>query len=252
MKTLNDLNRIYYDKLVGANRDFEKQIDFFDKLFKKYNVKTVLDCGCGTGTHAVLLAKRGYVVSAFDYSKRMVALAKKKARENNVHVNFFVADIRDFNLGRFDAVISLYAPIMFGCKSNVDLTNAVKSIKNALNPNGIAFIETMTSKMLEGSGLEINKYVDKKDKVVRLSFYTFNHKKKSAKLHYVEILQKENKLSYRESKASHYYFDKVDFDSAFKNSRARVISWYSSFNDKKRKYDHFKDKQSWMISPLFH
>jgi 2-polyprenyl-3-methyl-5-hydroxy-6-metoxy-1,4-benzoquinol methylase len=251
MKTLNQLNRVHYDKLVGANRDFKQQIDFLDKLFKKYKVKSVLDCGCGTGTHSSLLAKKGYCVSAFDYSKNQIALAKKKAKQNNVNIKFYVADLRDFDLGKYDAIISLYAPIMFACKNNADLTKALNSMKKALNPNGIGFIETMTSKMMLGSGIEITRHVDKKIKIARVSFYTFNTKDKSSKIKYVEILQKGNKLSYQESMASHKYFDRNDFNSAFKKSGLKVISWYSSFDEKKRKYDKFDDKYSWMISPFF-
>jgi len=71
---------------------------------KKYNAKTVLDCGCGTGTHAIFLAKRGYNVSAFDYSREQVNLARKKARENCVKIDFYVGDIRNFSFGKYDAV----------------------------------------------------------------------------------------------------------------------------------------------------
>ncbi|MGM5484946.1 MAG: class I SAM-dependent methyltransferase [Nanobdellota archaeon] len=251
MVDLKDKRRNHYDRLVGASRDFNKQIEWFDGLFKRYNVKSVLDCGCGTGTHAVLLAKKGYNVTAFDSSEEQIKLARKKAKENNVRIRFYVGDIRNFNFGKFDASISLYAPIMFGCKNIKDLTKSIKAIKNSLNPKGIAFIETLTSKMLESSGLEINEYAEDKFKIARLTFYNFNKPKKSARVKYVYVSHKNNKTSYEEAEANHYYYDKKDFEAAFQKTGAKPIRWYSGFNNKKGGYELFKEDSSGMISPLF-
>lgn len=251
MVDLKDKKRNYYDLLVGTSRDFNKQINWFNRLFKKYRVKSVLDCGCGTGTHAVLLAKKGYDVTAFDFSAEQIKLARKKAKENNVKIKFYVGDIRNFDFGKFDAVISLYAPIMFGCKNVTDLTNAIKSIKESLHPGGISFVETPTSKMMELFQLQINKHLEDKFKIVRLAFYNFNKKKKSAKLDYVYISKINDKINCKKAKSNHYYYDKKDFEKAFKKTGAKVVKWYSEFNNKKGKYDLFKKDVSLMISPLF-
>lgn len=251
MVDLKDKIRNHYDKLVGNSRDFNKQIDWLDNLFKKNKVKSVLDCGCGTGTHAVLLAKKGYNITAFDFSAEQIKLAKKKAKENNVKIKFHIGDIRNFNFGKFDAVTSFYAPIMFGCKNITDLTKAIKSIKKSLNPKGIAFVETPTSKMMELSGLEINKHSEDKLKIARLAFYKFDKNKKAAKIKYVYVSQQNNKISYDEAEANHYYYDKQDFEKAFQKVGAKPIKWYSGFNNKTGKYELFKEEISGMISPLF-
>lgn len=251
MVNLIDKKRNHYDRLVGASRDFNKQINWLDNLFKKYKVKSVLDCGCGTGTHAVLLAKKGYDVTAFDFSAEQVKLAKKKAKENNVKIKFYVGDIRNFSFGKFDVVTSFYAPIMFGCENITELTNAIKSIKKSLNPKGIAFVETPTSKMLQLSGLEINKHTEEHFKIARLAFYTFDRKNKSAEIKYVYVSQKNNKIFYDEAEANHYYYDKIDFEKAFRNAGVKPIKWYSGFNNQTGKYELFKEDVSGMISPLF-
>ncbi len=48
----------------------------------------VLDVGCGTGSLAVLAAKRGAKVIALDISPHMLALARRKADEHGVEVSF--------------------------------------------------------------------------------------------------------------------------------------------------------------------
>lgn len=249
MRHLNNLSRKYYDLLVGAPRDFEKQVTFIDKLFKKHNVKTVLDCGCGTGTHAILLAKKGYSVTAFDYSKEQVKLAGKKANQSNVKIRFRTGDIRDFDFGKFDAVISLFSPIMFACKNQRELTQALRSIKKSLNPGGVALVETMTTKMRERSGLEINKYSSKELKASRLAFYTFQ--RKGAKVKYVYVIQKKGKTTCQEADANHYYYDKADLVKAFKKINAKVIKWHSNFDKNKGTYAPFTEGKSWMVTPIF-
>ena len=39
-----------------------------------------LDLGCGTGTNAITLARRGFEVTGIDISRRAIAIAKRKAR----------------------------------------------------------------------------------------------------------------------------------------------------------------------------
>lgn len=56
----------------------------------------VLDMGCGEGKDSVFLAKNGYIVSAFDVADSGLEKARELAERNNVHVNFFKADILDY------------------------------------------------------------------------------------------------------------------------------------------------------------
>jgi SAM-dependent methyltransferase len=53
---------------------------------------SILDVGCGTGSLAVLLARAGYDVHGIDFSERMVAAAREKARAAGVEVRVEVGD----------------------------------------------------------------------------------------------------------------------------------------------------------------
>jgi len=61
--------------------------------------KTILDIGCGTGTNAIELARRGYRVTAFDYVAQPVEIAKERARAAGVKIDFLVADALKDDLG---------------------------------------------------------------------------------------------------------------------------------------------------------
>ncbi len=63
-----------------------------------------VDLGCGTGTNAVYLAKRGWEVVGVDFSSLAVDRARRRAREAGVsRVRFLRADVTELpDLGTFD------------------------------------------------------------------------------------------------------------------------------------------------------
>ena|SRR5437762_11077469 len=61
----------------------------------------VLDCGCGTGEQALMVAERGIDVVGVDFAPVAIAAARRKAEERRLQVDFQVADALDLgSLGR--------------------------------------------------------------------------------------------------------------------------------------------------------
>jgi ubiquinone/menaquinone biosynthesis C-methylase UbiE len=77
-----------YTKGTTGEVDFIEQEIHFNRDLK------ILDIGCGTGRHAIELAKRGYTVTGIDLSDAQVIRAREKAVMENVKVNFQQADAR--------------------------------------------------------------------------------------------------------------------------------------------------------------
>src|ERR1041384_1903729 len=65
----------------------------------KITGRTVLEIGCGTGTNAIELARRGFSVTAVDYVKQAIEAARAKAQRAKVKVDFRVADVLNDDLG---------------------------------------------------------------------------------------------------------------------------------------------------------
>jgi SAM-dependent methyltransferase len=61
--------------------------------------KTVLEMGCGTGTNAVELARRGYRVTAVDLTPIAIERAREKATKAGVSVDFRAGDLTRLDLG---------------------------------------------------------------------------------------------------------------------------------------------------------
>jgi SAM-dependent methyltransferase len=67
----------------------------------------ILDLACGTGRHAVELARRGYQVVGFDLSLSMLARASDEAQEHGQKINFVQGDMREMTFEEtFDGIFS--------------------------------------------------------------------------------------------------------------------------------------------------
>lgn len=87
----------------------EREVDFFLGLYPITPGSRILDVGCGTGRHAVELAKRGYRVTGLDISEGMLQVARRKAEAAGVSVDFVHTDATDFAFPDllFDAAVCL-------------------------------------------------------------------------------------------------------------------------------------------------
>ena len=127
-----------YDDLY-QDKDYEKECDYIEALFKQFNYKpeTILDLGCGTGGHALIFAKRGYKITGVDRSESMLAIARNKAETEGVKIEFIHGDITKVNLNKkFDAVISMFAVMSYQTTNNA-IASVCKLARECLVTDGL-------------------------------------------------------------------------------------------------------------------
>ncbi|MBI4499167.1 MAG: methyltransferase domain-containing protein [Chloroflexi bacterium] len=84
------------------------EVDFLLEELRLPSGSCILDLGCGTGRHAVELARRGYQVTGVGLSPGMLAEAERAAREAGVTVTWIKCDATQFTATeQFDAAICL-------------------------------------------------------------------------------------------------------------------------------------------------
>lgn len=104
----------------------------------------VLDLACGTGTVSILLAQRGYDVTGIDRSADMLEIARAKAREAGVEVNFLQRDmVRLQMVQHFDLVVCLYDSLNY-LLSPSELEAAFAGVARALNVGGMFLFDMNT------------------------------------------------------------------------------------------------------------
>jgi len=128
-----------YDELY-QDKDYLAECDLIENVFRLYGqsaIRRVLDLGCGTGGHAVVLAERGYDVVGVDRSADML----ERARARTGVVRFELREIGSVDLGEtFDAVVMMFAVLGYQV-GNSDLQAALATARRHLRPAGLFFCD---------------------------------------------------------------------------------------------------------------
>lgn len=136
----------YYD-LMYQDKDYVGEAQFIQRLIQTYApaTTTILELGCGTGNHAMLLAKEGYQVHGVDLSQEMLGYANERCDRLSpalaTRLQFSQGDLRQVRLDRkFDVVLSLFHVISYQT-NNEDLLAAFETAKAHLVPGGILIFD---------------------------------------------------------------------------------------------------------------
>ncbi len=133
-----------YDK-ESFTKGTISEVDFIEQEINFDKSKTILDIGCGTGRHAIELAKRGYSVTGVDLSDAQLNRAKQKALNAGVKVNFLKKDARKLDYDKtFDVAIMLCEGAFSLMETDEMNFQILENAKNALKENG-KFIFTCLS-----------------------------------------------------------------------------------------------------------
>ena len=141
MSATFDAYAAYYD-LLYRDKDYPGEVEYVDGLIQAHNprARTVLELGCGTGGHAVHLARRGYRVVGVDLSAAMIEKARARAAQDPVlrgGCSFVTGDLRDHRANeKFDVVAALFH-VMSYQTSNPDLQSAMRTAAVHLRPGGL-------------------------------------------------------------------------------------------------------------------
>jgi len=209
----------YYDTIY-ADKDYKKECDFIETIIQAYHVSSsprkILDIGCGSGEHAVILARKGYQMTGIDFSEAMISKAKEKSSE--LDINFQLMNMTNFSLtGKFDVCTCLFCGICY-LSRNDDLKNSLKCINKSLRPgglfifdfwNGIAVISQKPSIKIKDI-----KY-DESNRIIRIAEPELDLTNQVCNIKYHCLIIKEEKLldEFEETHPIRFFFP-------------REIEWY--------------------------
>jgi SAM-dependent methyltransferase len=141
-----------YDRFVNWPSRLAAEIPFLEQLLSQ--VKTdddqplsILDAACGTGMHAIELARRGYRAAGADYSQGMVETARMNAKTSSVKVLFKQAgfmEIRDSfkkeDIFPFDA-ITCFGNSLPHLNRQTEINEALADFAACLRPGGMLVLQ---------------------------------------------------------------------------------------------------------------
>lgn len=124
----------------------------------RINERSILDVGTGTGRAALLLARGGAKVTAVDASEQMLAVARHRAAEQSVTVNFMLGDAHklDFRDRSFDIAVSLrvlmHAPDWRQCIAELCRVSERLVIFDYPSATSAALIHALTRRVVRAAG----------------------------------------------------------------------------------------------------
>lgn len=110
-----------------------------------------LDLGCGTGTHSIFLAQKGYTVVGVDFSSKAIELANQKIRQAKVKVDFLLGDVTrlDFLHDPFDITLDVGT---FHTLSKSERTRYEENLARLTCPGSLFLLWARTDKSSFGIG----------------------------------------------------------------------------------------------------
>jgi len=162
----------YYD-LLYEDKDYSKEIRYVDSLIRSYIDKSdIIEFGCGSGIHAIELAKLGYSVYGIDISETMI----KQANERLSSLPEPITSLLSFNLGdlvsfeskqKYNIAISLFHVISY-METDNDVANAFKTVSQSINNGGIFIFDYWHGPgVLSDPPKEVSRTVTKDDLVIK-------------------------------------------------------------------------------------
>lgn len=132
-----------YDRFVDWPGRLAAELPFIERQLQGAGARRVLDAACGTGMHAVELARRGFQVVGTDLSAAMVTQARANAARAQVAAQFEVAGfgrLRQLAGPGFDALLCLGNSLPHVLSAS-ELAATLDDFSACLRPGGLLMVQ---------------------------------------------------------------------------------------------------------------
>lgn len=134
----------YYDQMVDWQRRLEREAPFYRRVFEQHDVRSVLDCACGTGHHAAMFAGWGLAVTGADLSEEMIQQARTQ-HDEHARLRWLVRSFGDLSdIGeQFDAVICVGNSLVLAANGKQACRDALASMAAVVRPGGLLIVHVL-------------------------------------------------------------------------------------------------------------
>lgn len=111
----------------------------------------ILDAACGAGRHSLLLAQKGFKVTAFDLSRNLLRIGKQNSTELEIDVDFICSDLRKtFFRTRFSLIMNMFTSFGY-FKDDADNFAFFKNAIDFLDKDGFVVLDYLNKSNLENN-----------------------------------------------------------------------------------------------------
>jgi SAM-dependent methyltransferase len=231
----------YYD-LLYQDKDYDGEVNFILKMLKLYapNASEILELGCGTGAHAVLLAKQGYKIQGIDFSEEMIQRANHRLQQLPTEiidgVKFTLGDIQNIRLNqKYDVALSLFHVFSYQVDNN-SLLAALASIKEHLQPGGIFIFDVWygPAVLSDRPSIRIKRVENEQIKITRIAEPILHPNDNLVEINYQIFVENKSKGTTNILEETHKmrYFFKPEIEFLLQQFDLKIISSREWMSDK--------------------
>lgn len=153
-----------YDRLTN-DVDYEATVEFYMQILEKEGLKprTAVDLACGTGSVALILAKKGLCVVGVDMSEEMLTQAQQKAEGLEIRPMFACQSLQELSLPRAVDLAVCALDSLDYITDPADCQQAIKRVYKHLNPGGCFIFDVNTPEKLRA--MDGQMFIDEDDDV---------------------------------------------------------------------------------------
>ena len=164
-----------YQAMYKSFINYEEEFDFYNGILAKYQCKSVIEIGCGTGNLAQPFSKSGVEYTGLDLSEEMLQLA----RLNDPRSVFMKADMRNFTLPQQKESCIITGRTISYLISNQDVLDAFYSINRNIKHDAILCFDFINANTFVPSMQQeiqvVHKATDQSKKYQRTSLWKMNN-----------------------------------------------------------------------------
>ena len=129
----------FYDLLYAEEKEHVAEVTLLTAIIRERipDAASLLDVGCGTGSHARAFIDAGFRVDGIDLEPAFVAIAREKCSEGR----FYQGDMTMLDLpDRYDVVTCLFSAIGY-VRTESQLRASIAGMRALLRPNGLLIVD---------------------------------------------------------------------------------------------------------------
>ncbi len=214
-----------YDRMVRFRQRLEKEEAILRRWRERYGFSTALDVACGTGLHAIALARLGVRVTGVDISPEMLRYAQSNAQRYGQSIRWQQANMLELPqvvVGRFQALFCLGNSLPH-LQDEKQLHQAIRGFHHVLQPGGIVVLQVLNyNRILQEQRRIIN--IRREGNTEFIRFYDFG--KPHLQFNILIIRQEGTTLQHQLHSTRLYPFRKEEIETALREAGYRDVEVY--------------------------
>lgn len=141
-----------FTEAASRNRDFiDRSVNWICQIAPVTSFPKILDLGCGPGLYSERFRKKGYEVTAVDFSELSIQYARGQGALKGLAIDYICSDYLDVDIEQtFDVVTLIYCD--FGALKVDEQLKLLANIEKWLKPGGKLIFDVFTEHQFEDQG----------------------------------------------------------------------------------------------------